>query len=620
MQIQMKNKVFIKSVLLVVITLVFSACKVKKEVSTTQNTSKAETTNPYNPIAKMELLRQKNGTNITKMNFLVFGDSKGRPAFKEVLKRADILEPEFCITTADLVNKGGGEQGKIDYDQLDKDGGWFMKKYPMWPTVGNHEEAGGDDGIENFNNFYGIKKAMYAFEYGNAKFIALPWSKIKDDMEKLAWLENELKSANGKHIFIFKHRPHYDVGSKKYEDVEGAETATTKLYDKYNVMAVFSGHDHIYYRTKRNTTNYIISAGAGAPIYALKREKDAVEGDVYYGKRLFKEIKAGAIPYKFVDAKGAITDLKEAMYYVLSVKIDGDNVAIEMIDSKTGKVWDKAIITTKLSTESPLVATVLEENPRKNTILIAAHRGGYEKDFEDKAPENSMANIQNALNQGFELYESDVQRTSDGKFVIMHDKTIDRTTNGTGEVASMTYDELKKVNLKYINGEVSTEKVPLLTDFVAKGNGKMLFKIDFKPSIAYLDDLLAEIKSLDLQGDVILRFKYKKATAQKVAKYGVNEIPTILFRLKKIAEYKDLLSVYYPRMISIWEKKEFSTEHKQIMELASKSNIIIEAHTFRDKSPKREDLWTEQLKYPITIFHTKVPKAFSKFLQKKNLR
>ncbi len=300
--------------------------------------------NPYNPEVKMQALKKRKGKKLTKMHFLVFGDSKGSKYFSSVLKRADSLQPDFCITTADLVNRGGGEQGKIDYNLLDKLGGWFMRKYPMWPTVGNHEEAGGDDGIENFTNFFGMEKAMYSFEYGNAKFIALPWPKINNDKKKLRWLKKELRKACGKHIFIYKHRPHYTVGSKSYEDVEGTETETTKLYDKYNVTAVFSGHDHLYYRTKRNNTNYIISAGAGAPIYRLHREKDTIAGDVYYGKLLDKDITNNSMPFKFHTADGTETGLPEAMYYVLSVKIDGDRVSIEMIDQKTGKVWDSAVL------------------------------------------------------------------------------------------------------------------------------------------------------------------------------------------------------------------------------------------------------------------------------------
>lgn len=333
-----KKEFIVKSMLYIFVILVLSCCSIHKNDTTKRHA------NPYNPVAKMELLKKKNGKNTTKMYFLVFGDSKGRKYFKTVLKRADSLQPDFCITTADLVKTGGGASGKIDYEQLDNDGGWFMRKYPMWPTVGNHEERGGDDALDNFSNFFGMEKAMYSFTYGNAKFIALPWPKIKSNPQKLAWLEKQLKTAKDKHIFIFKHRPHYDVGSKSYKDVEGTETATTKLYDKYHVTAVFSGHDHLYYRTKRNGTNYIISAGAGASIYALKREKDALKGDAYYGKRLKSEIEKGAVKYKFVAADGSVTDIPKAMYYVLSVKIDGKKVSIEMIDSKTGKVWDKAII------------------------------------------------------------------------------------------------------------------------------------------------------------------------------------------------------------------------------------------------------------------------------------
>ncbi len=338
----MRNNIILKLNLPLFIILFLSACGTQKKT-----TIVSANENPYNPVAKMELLNEQHGKTIKKMHFLVFGDSKGSPFFKGVLKRADSLQPDFCLTTADLVNKGGGDAGKIDYAKLDSDGGWFMRKYPMWPTVGNHEEGGGTDAIENFSNFFGMEKVMYAFEYGNAKFIALPWPKIKNKPDELAWLENELKTANGKHIFIFKHRPDYTVGTKTYEDVEGGETETTKLYDKYKVTAVFSGHDHIYYRTKRNFTNYIISAGAGAAIYPLDREKDAIKNDVYYGKRISKDIENGAAPYKFIAADGTVTNLPEAMYYVLSVKIKGKNISIEMIESKTGKVWDKAMINNK---------------------------------------------------------------------------------------------------------------------------------------------------------------------------------------------------------------------------------------------------------------------------------
>ena len=582
-------------------TILLTGCKIHENVAVNQNSDVNKIVNPYNPIPKMELLRNKKGKDIDKMHFLVFGDSKGTKFFKQVLHRADSLNPDFCLTTADLVKKGGGKLGKKDYKQLNKDGGWFMKKYPMWPTVGNHESFGGDDAMHNFTNFFGIKHDLYSFEYGNAKFIALPWPKIKDDTDRLAQLESELKSAKGKLIFVFKHRPHYDVGSKKYEDVEGTETAVTKLYDKYKVTAVFSGHDHIYYRTKRKATSYIISAGAGAPIYRLKREKDAIKGDVYYGKRRKEELKHSITEYKFVSSTGLTTNIKEAMYYVLSVKINGSHVNIEMIDAKTGKVWDKANITSQ---------------PNEKKLLIAAHRGGYEHDFKDKAPENSIANIQNAIDKGFDIYESDVRRTSDGKFIIMHDSTIDRTTNGSGEVSKMSSTEIRKYHLKYINGKISNEKIPFLADFISRGDGKILFKIDYKPPLKYLNDLLKKIAVLDLDDRVILRFKYKKEIAEYLATLNQSELPSILFRVKNLKQYNELRKILDIKMISIFEKKRFSSEQLQIIDMASKDGLIVEIHSFSNRKKNREAYWKEQIKLSVNIIHTSKPLLFKSFLNK----
>ncbi len=252
----------------------------------------------------------------------------------------------------------------------------------------------------------------------------------------------------------------------------------------------------------------------------------------------------------------------------------------------------------------------------KHKIYIAAHRGGYENDFEDKAPENSIANIKNAINHGFQIYESDVERTADGVFIIMHDPTIDRTTNGSGEVAKMTIEDLKKYRLTYINGEVSNERIPLFEEFILKGDGKIIFKIDFKPELKYLNELLEQIKNLKLQDRVILRFKYKKETAKKLAKYNSDDIPSILFRVKTMAEFNKLKSVFSPKMISIFERKEFTQEHLQIIEMASKENIIVEAHTFGNAKKNREEYWAEQIKLPITIFHTNKPILFQEFLKK----
>ena len=317
--------------------------------------SSAKPATPYNPKPLMAKLEATKDKPITDMYFLVFGDSKLSPHFNTVLKRADTLAPDFNITTADLVDTGGGTKGVTEYEFLEQQAGWFFKKYPTWPSVGNHElnkegvnpnKPGFDkDGYQNFASFFGITEYKYAFNYGNATFIALDWPKIKKDTSEFHWLETTLQAAQGKHIFIFKHRPYYTIGSKSLTDVAGKPTDVTKLFTQYNVTAVFSGHDHTYYRTKRDGVYYITSAGAGATIYALKRETDAIAGDVYYGKNVKKKGHSDndkKESYRFHSADGKPDEVfSPAIYFVLSVQIKGEKITFKMIQAANGKTWDK---------------------------------------------------------------------------------------------------------------------------------------------------------------------------------------------------------------------------------------------------------------------------------------
>ncbi|MFI6083044.1 glycerophosphodiester phosphodiesterase family protein [Streptomyces sp. NPDC051217] len=76
-------------------------------------------------------------------------------------------------------------------------------------------------------------------------------------------------------------------------------------------------------------------------------------------------------------------------------------------------------------------------------VLTAAHRGQWRA-----APENSLPAIRAAFDHGAEVVELDIRRTKDGQLVLMHDESVDRTTNGTGKVSDLTLDQIKKLRLR----------------------------------------------------------------------------------------------------------------------------------------------------------------------------
>ena len=96
----------------------------------------------------------------------------------------------------------------------------------------------------------------------------------------------------------------------------------------------------------------------------------------------------------------------------------------------------------------------------RQRILRIGHRGAA-----GHAPENTIAAIRRGIALGVDFVELDVQRTRDGRLVVMHDKFVDRTTDGTGLVSEMTWDELQLLDAG--NGE----GIPCLEEALAAANG-----------------------------------------------------------------------------------------------------------------------------------------------------
>lgn len=108
-------------------------------------------------------------------------------------------------------------------------------------------------------------------------------------------------------------------------------------------------------------------------------------------------------------------------------------------------------------------------------IVITSHRG-----CSGLAPENSMTSILKGLEYSVERIEIDVHQTKDNVLVAIHDKTINRTTNGKGSINRLTYDHILQYSLKNAKkSEIGIEKIPTLEQIVKliNGNSKLLIEI-----------------------------------------------------------------------------------------------------------------------------------------------
>lgn len=127
-----------------------------------------------------------------------------------------------------------------------------------------------------------------------------------------------------------------------------------------------------------------------------------------------------------------------------------------------------------------------------NHVLVVAHRGDWRN-----APENSLPAIQNCIDMGLDMVEIDVRETLDGQLILMHDSTVDRTTNGSGSVSGMTLAQIKVLRLD-MYGMLTNLQVPTLSEAMIVARGRIMVNLDKAYSImAECVDVLVDTGTLE---------------------------------------------------------------------------------------------------------------------------
>lgn len=139
-------------------------------------------------------------------------------------------------------------------------------------------------------------------------------------------------------------------------------------------------------------------------------------------------------------------------------------------------------------------------------VFVVAHRGVW-RDF----PENSIAAIKQAEKLGVQMVEIDIRATKDGRLVLMHDKTLERTTTGRGRVDQHTLAEIQKLHLLNGYGIPTEQRVPTLREALRATAGRMLVYLD--KSYGYIAQAHAIAKSLNVEEQV---FFYGYVTAEQL--------------------------------------------------------------------------------------------------------
>ena len=193
------------------------------------------------------------------------------------------------------------------------------------------------------------------------------------------------------------------------------------------------------------------------------------------------------------------------------------------------------------------------------TTPIPAHFEGRERPFVvahrgDRVhhPENSLAAFRAALNTGADALETDLHISKDQVIIVHHDETVDRMTNGSGRIDTMTLDEIKALRLRAPDGTLTDEQIPTLDEFLTVFAAETYFLLELKkPGWTDPDDINLLLATLDRHNArervTLASFEQPTLDLLKTAAPAVFRAPIMMFKLWPPADHP-MVGVIWPML------------------------------------------------------------------------
>lgn len=219
--------------------------------------------------------------------------------------------------------------------------------------------------------------------------------------------------------------------------------------------------------------------------------------------------------------------------------------------------------------------THITEAKTQKELLIIAHRGAS-----SLAPEHTITAYKKAVNLGANYIEIDLRMTKDGHLIAMHDSTVNRTTNGKGDVNSLSLKDIKKLDAgSWFSKKFNKEKVPTIEEILDTFGNKTNYYIEtrlVKNRTLMEKKLINALKKRKIKSKVIIE-SFSARSLKKVHELD-SKIPLI-----QLTTYKNNKEFTNSKMKK-WKKYasgvgiNAQTANKKLIKLLHKNNLLV--HTF----------------------------------------
>ncbi|MEO3407755.1 glycerophosphodiester phosphodiesterase family protein [Mucilaginibacter sp. CAU 1740] len=275
-----------------------------------------------------------------------------------------------------------------------------------------------------------------------------------------------------------------------------------------------------------------------------------------------------------------------------------------------------------------LASTISLSVSAQNKIQVTAHRGDWRN-----APENSVRAFQYAAAMGVDIVELDLKKTKDGVIVIMHDETINRTTNGKGKASDFTFDEIRKFGLRNGLGRVTNNQIPTLKEVMLalKGSG---VKVNLDKSYDVYNEAYAILKETGTLKQAI--FKSEVTYPELKARYpqlldSITYMPVVSLDKPEakqiIVDYLKNMKPYAFELIFTKDTSAVLKDNKFITKTGAKvwiNSLWASLNAGHDddtavEDGNKKDSWDWIIAHGATIIQTDRPKLMIEYLRDKKL-
>jgi len=244
----------------------------------------------------------------------------------------------------------------------------------------------------------------------------------------------------------------------------------------------------------------------------------------------------------------------------------------------------------------------------QHSFIVIAHRGNH-----TRAYENTLTAIQNAINAGADYAEIDVRRTLDGQHILMHDGTVDRTTDGRGKVKELTWPQLQQLHVRDLKRpEIAADRIPTFPEALRLIKDKLNIYLDFKEG-----DRSEVAKAIRAAGVVRQILVYDDTEAAAEWHRVAPELPVIVSPPDELKKPEQLIQFAKTHQIDVldgsWET--YSREMVQATEAAG-------VKVWPDIQGRQEnpDYFAKVLRLGFSGVHTDHPEELIAWLKGQHLR